>query len=159
MLRWLWLSAALVVADQATKWLAVKALLGQGPVVVVPGFFNFTLVYNTGAAFGFLGNAGGWQNVFFIGVAGLVSLFLVSMLRRLNSSEVQSAVAFALILGGAIGNIIDRIRQGYVVDFVDWYYRDWHWPAFNVADSAITLGAALLILDVLGVRLIRGRRS
>ncbi len=155
MLRWLWLSVAVVVTDQVTKWIAVETLLGQAPVAVIPGFFNFTLVYNTGAAFGFLREAGGWQNAFFIGVATLVSVVLVAMLRRLQSSELQSAVALALILGGAIGNIIDRIRQGYVVDFVDWYFRDWHWPAFNVADSAITVGAALLILDMFDMRVIR----
>ena len=157
MLRWLWLSAAIIVADQVTKWLAVKTLIGQPPVIVIPGFFDLTLVYNTGAAFGFLRNAGGWQNAFFIAVAMIVAMFLVSMLRRLSSQDIQSAVAFTLILGGAVGNVIDRLRQGYVVDFVHWFYGDWHWPAFNIADSAITIGAVLLVLDVLGIRLLRAR--
>ncbi len=159
MLRWLWLSVAVVILDQVTKWLAVKTLFGQPPVVVIPGCFDLTLVYNTGAAFGFLRNAGGWQNAFFIGVAAIVSLLLISMLRRLNTEDVQSAVAFALILGGAIGNVIDRVHQGYVVDFVHWFYRDWHWPAFNIADSAITIGAVLLVLDVFGIRLLRARTT
>ncbi len=155
MLRWLWLSVAVVVVDQVTKWLAVSTLFAKAPVTVIPGFFDLTLVYNTGAAFGFLRNAGGWQNTFFIAVAAIVSVLLISMLRRLGPREIQSAVAFALILGGAVGNVIDRVYQGYVVDFVHWYYRDWHWPAFNIADSAITIGAVLLVLDVLGIRLLR----
>jgi signal peptidase II len=159
MLRWLWLSVAVVVVDQVTKWLAVKMLFGQPPVVVIPGFFELTLVYNTGAAFGFLRDAGGWQNAFFIAVAVIVSLFLISMLRRLKAGEVQSAVSFALILGGAIGNVIDRVHQGFVIDFIHWFYQDWHWPAFNIADSAITIGAVLLVLDVFGIRLLRARTT
>lgn len=159
MLHWLWLSAAIIVVDQATKWWAVKALFGKPPVVVIPGFFDLTLVYNTGAAFGFLRNAGGWQNTFFVVVAVIVSMFLASMLRRLNNRDLQSAVAFALVLGGAVGNVIDRLRRGYVVDFVHWYYDDWHWPAFNIADSAITIGAVLLVLDMFGVRLFRARAT
>ena len=152
-LRWLILSAIVVLVDQITKLLAVKHLLGRPPVVVVPGFFDFSLVYNTGAAFGLLNKAEGWQNVFFIAVATLVSLFLVVSLSRMNRSDTQIAIAFALILGGAVGNVIDRIQQGYVVDFIHWFYQDWHWPTFNIADSAITIGAVLLVLDVLGLRL------
>jgi len=157
MLRWLSLSAVVVVCDQVTKWLAVKTLLGQPPLTVINGFFDFTLVHNAGAAFGFLRDAGGWQNTFFISVGLIVSLVLVVMLRGLTRHDLQSAVAFALILGGALGNITDRIRQGYVIDFIHWYYQDWHWPAFNVADSAITIGAVLLVLDVLGLRIFRVR--
>ena len=152
-LRWLILSAIVVLVDQITKLLAVKHLLGRPPVVVVPGFFDFSLVYNTGAAFGLLNKAEGWQNVFFIAVATLVSLFLVVSLSRMNRSDTQIAIAFALILGGAVGNVIDRIQQGYVVDFIHWFYQDWHWPTFNIAASAITIGAVLLVLDVLGLRL------
>jgi signal peptidase II len=159
MLGWLWLSVAVVVIDQGTKWLAVKMLFSQPPVVIIPGFFDLTLIYNTGAAFGFLRNAGGWQNAFFIVVATIVSMFLISMLRRLNPRDLQSAVAFSLILGGAIGNVIDRVNQGYVVDFIHWFYRDWHWPAFNIADSAITIGAVLLVLEVFGIRLLRARTT
>lgn len=152
-LRWLILSAAVVLVDQITKLFAVKHLLGRPPVIVVPGFFDFSLVYNTGAAFGLLNNAEGWQNLFFIGVAALVSIFLIVSLYRLNRSDTQVAMAFALILGGAVGNVIDRIQQGYVVDFIHWFYQEWHWPTFNIADSAITIGAVLLVLDVLGLRL------
>ena len=152
-LRWLFLSAIVVLADQITKIFAVKYLLGRPPVVIVPGFFDFSLVYNTGAAFGLLNEAEGWQNVFFIVIATLVSVFLVFSLYRLNRSDTQIAIAFALILGGAIGNVVDRVQQGYVVDFIHWFYQDWHWPTFNIADSAITIGAVLLVLDVLGLRL------
>jgi signal peptidase II len=148
MLRWLSLAALVIVADQLTKWLAV-AKLSVRTVTVVPGFFDLVLVRNTGAAFGFLNDAGGWQNVFFVGVAALVSTVLVIMLRRLRPGDRVAAWALSLILGGALGNLIDRLRLGYVIDFVDWYYGRWHWPAFNVADAAITVGAALLVLDAL----------
>ena len=159
MLRWLWVSAVVLVLDQATKWLAVKYLLGQPPVTVIPGFFDLTLVYNTGAAFGILRDAGGWQNAFFIVVAVAISVFLIATLRRLPARDVQTALALALILGGAVGNIVDRVRQGYVVDFVHWFYQDWHWPNFNVADSAITVGAVLLVLDMFGIHLFRARTA
>lgn len=154
-LRWLILSAVVIIADQVTKTLAVKLLFGSPPVVLIPGFFDFSLVYNTGAAFGLLNDAEGWQNIFFIIVAVSVSFFVLISLYRLKESEMQTAIAFALILGGAIGNIIDRIRQGYVVDFVHWFYGDWHWPTFNIADAAISIGAVLLVLDVLSVRIFR----
>ena len=156
-LRWLILSAAVIVVDQITKAMAVELLLGQPPVVVIPGFFDFSLVYNTGAAFGLLNDAEGWQNLFFIIIALAVSVFIVVSLYRLTPVEVQTAIAFALILGGALGNIIDRVRQGYVVDFIHWFYNGWHWPTFNVADAAITIGAVLLVLDVVGVRVVRPR--
>jgi len=155
-LRTLWLSVVVFVVDQATKWLAVEYLLGRPPVEIMPGF-DLQLVYNTGAAFGMLDDAGGWQNAFFIAVAAGISLFIVHQLRRLTRAELQIAVSYALILGGALGNVIDRLRQGYVVDFIHWFYRDYHWPNFNIADSAICIGAALLILDVFGVRLFKSR--
>lgn len=157
MLKYLWLSAAVVAVDQVTKWLAVKFLLGRPPLEILPGF-DLQLVYNTGAAFGLLDDAGGWQNGFFIAVALVVCVFISNMLRRLQPDEVQGAVALALILGGAIGNVIDRVMQGYVVDFIHWYYQNWHWPTFNIADSAITVGAVLLVLDTLGWRIL-GRRK
>lgn len=157
MLKYLWLSAAVVAVDQVTKWLAVKFLLGRPPLEILPGF-DLQLVYNTGAAFGLLDDAGGWQNGFFITVALVVCVFISNMLRRLQPDEVQGAVALALILGGAIGNVIDRLLQGYVVDFIHWYYQNWHWPTFNIADSAITVGAVLLVLDTLGWRIL-GRRK
>ena len=157
MLKTLWISAAVFVLDQLTKWLAVEYLLGRPPVKIMPGF-DLQLVYNTGAAFGLLDDAGGWQNSFFVVVAALVSLFIVYSLRKLTRAELQIAVSYALILGGALGNVFDRVRQGYVVDFVHWFYQDYHWPNFNIADSAICIGATLLVLDVFGAR-IMGRRA
>ena len=120
--RWFALAAALIVADQLVKWLAL-ARLAAGEFVEVTGFFNLVLVFNKGAAFSFLAREGGWQTPLLI------------------------AFALAAILGGALGNAIDRLRFGYVVDFLDFHAFGWHWPAFNVADSAITVGAVLLILD------------
>ena len=157
-LRWLWISAVVLVLDQVTKVWAVDALLGKAPIVVVPGFFDFSLVYNTGAAFGLLADAHGWQNTFFIVVAVAVSAFILWSLARSKPGEAQSAVALALIFGGAIGNVIDRVRQGYVVDFVHWFYGNWHWPTFNIADAAISVGAVLLVLDILGIQIF-GRRA
>lgn len=158
-LRWLILSVLVIAVDQLTKALAVNMLLGRPPIVVIPGLFDFSLVYNAGAAFGLLNDAEGWQNIFFIVVAIAVSIFLLISLYRLRATETQTAIAFALILGGALGNIIDRVRQGYVVDFIHWFYADWHWPTFNVADSAISIGAVLLVLDVLGVQIFRSHHQ
>lgn len=149
--RWLLIASSVVVCDQITKWLAVRNLTGRS-LTVIPSFFDLVLVHNTGAAFGFLNDAGGWQNVFFVVVAALVSLVLVFMLGRVGSDDKVSGWALALILGGAIGNVIDRLWLGYVIDFVDWYVGRWHWPAFNIADAAITVGAALLVLEAVGVR-------
>ncbi len=155
--RQLWLSALVLILDQLTKIWAADALLGKEPVVVIPGFFDFSLVYNTGAAFGLLADAPGWQNAFFIVIAVFVSVFIIWSLLRIKSDEIQSAIAFALILGGAAGNVIDRVRQGYVVDFIHWFYGDWHWPTFNVADSAIFVGAVLLAMDIIGLQIFRSR--
>jgi signal peptidase II len=118
------------------------------PVGVIP-VFALTKVYNAGAAFSFLGDASGWQRWFFITLSIIVSGVLLVWLRRLGPHEGRTALALALILGGAIGNLIDRLVYGYVIDFLDVYYGDWHWPTFNLADSAITAGACLLILDAL----------
>lgn len=153
MLKWLWLSVAVIALDQITKALASAYLLLHEPVVVLPSF-NLTLMHNTGAAFSFLSQAGGWQRWFFVVIAIGVSTALIGWLRRLQRSQLWLAVALALVLGGALGNVWDRIMLGYVVDFVDLYYGDWHWPAFNVADSAITVGAVMLVLDAL-----RGERQ
>lgn len=157
MLKTLWISAAVFVIDQVTKWLAVEYLAGRPPVKIMPGF-DLQLAYNTGAAFGTLNDAGGWQNAFLIVVAALVSLFLVFSLRRLSRTQLQIAVSYSLILGGALGNVFDRLRQGYVVDFIHWFYKSYSWPNFNIADSAICIGAALLILDLVGARFM-GRRK
>lgn len=151
MLRWLWLAAAVIGLDQISKW-AVLAYLPYGvPQPLFPGL-NFTLVYNTGAAFSFLSQADGWQRWLFVGLAAAVGAVLIAWLMRLEAHERWTAAGLALILGGALGNALDRVMRGHVIDFIDVYYRHWHWPAFNVADSAITLGAALLIARTLFAR-------
>lgn len=151
MLKLTWIAVVVLIFDQTTKYIAVSALLGQPSMEITP-FFNFVLVYNTGAAFGFLNNADGWQNLFFVAVAVAVAVFILIYLRRLGRAEIQVAIALLLVLGGALGNVTDRLLLGHVVDFVDLHYAGWHWPAFNVADSAIFIGAALLILDAFGIR-------
>lgn len=149
MFRFLWITLAVVVADQVTKYYALKHLM-RSEMAITP-FLNFALAFNTGAAFSFLSDAGGWQNFFFVGVAAVVSIIILFMIRRLGANDLQVAIALTLVLGGAIGNVIDRVRYGYVVDFIDVYYRTWHWPTFNIADSAITIGAILLIMDAVGI--------
>ena len=113
-------------------------------------FFNLTYVHNLGAAFSFLSEAGGWQRWFFAALALVISIILSVWLARLQKHETLLAVALALVLGGAVGNLIDRLAYGYVIDFLDVYYQEWHWPAFNIADSAITLGVALMLLESFG---------
>jgi signal peptidase II len=144
-LPWLWLSAVLVVLDQYTKWLAVAALGSGQEIAVFPGL-NWALAYNYGAAFSFLNIPGGGQRWFFSVLAIVISGVLITWLARTARSDWRSALPLALIISGAIGNLIDRVRLGYVVDFVDVYYSTHHWPAFNVADSAISVGAVMLIL-------------
>jgi len=149
MFKYLWIVAVIGIADQVTKYFALLHL--RGADIAVTPFLKLSLAFNTGAAFSFLSDAGGWQNLFFVGVAFVVSVVILFMIRRLGANETQVAVALMLVLGGAVGNVIDRIRFGYVVDFIDVYYRAWHWPTFNIADSAITIGAVLLVLDALGL--------
>lgn len=146
--RWLGVAGGVVVLDQITKQLAEATLNYNEPLVLLP-VFNLTLRYNTGAAFSFLADEGGWQRWFFIVLALAVSVFLVFWLRRLPRAVVWEALGIALILGGAIGNVIDRLLFGHVIDFIEVHYQHWYWPAFNVADSAITVGVTLLILDSL----------
>ncbi|KFN45217.1 hypothetical protein N790_10300 [Arenimonas malthae CC-JY-1] len=145
-LAWLGLSALLVAIDQWTKAVALASLEYLKPVPFIDGFWNWTLVHNYGAAFSFLSDAGGWQRWFFTGLAILISLGLSVWLARTPRGDWRTALPFALVVAGAVGNVIDRIRFGYVVDFVDWYVGRHHWPAFNVADSAIVVGAVLLVL-------------
>ena len=152
-MKWLWLSAFTVVLDQLTKTIAEAELLLHRAVAIFPGF-NFTLMYNKGAAFSFLSEAGGWQRIFFVVLSTVISIFLLFWLRQITRDEQQKdnqllQVAIALILGGAIGNLIDRAMTGEVVDFIQVYYSTYYFPAFNIADSAITLGAGLLILDMI----------
>lgn len=148
MLKWLWLSGLVVVLDQLTKYLAESILALYRPVPVLPSF-NFTLMYNTGAAFSLLADASGWQRWLFLILSSVISILLIIWISRLKLGETRLAAALALILGGAVGNLIDRIFYGHVIDFIEIYYDQWHWPAFNLADSAITIGAVLLVIDSL----------
>ena len=138
-------AAAIVLADQLTKWL-VLSRFAPGEALELTGFFNLILVFNKGAAFSLLANAPGWQTPLLVAFA-LGAALIVSVLLVRSPARRMFCAGLALILGGAIGNVIDRLRFGYVVDFLDLHAAGWHWPAFNVADSAITIGAALLILD------------
>lgn len=143
--RWLALAAAIVAADLATKaW--ITSIFRYGEVREVTSFFNLVLVHNTGAAFSFLAGAGGWQRWFFAIVSTVISVVIVVMLRR-HAHNRLFAGALALVLGGALGNLHDRLRFGYVVDFIQLHAGGYYWPAFNVADSAITIGVALLLWD------------
>ena len=144
MVSWLWLSVVVVVLDQATKALAETFLVMHQPVPVLP-FFNLTLMYNTGAAFSILADAGGWQRWFFVLLTTVIVIVLYRWLRALPATEKTTAIALTLVLGGAVGNLIDRLAAGRVVDFIDVYWGIHHWPAFNIADSAITLGVLLLV--------------
>jgi len=146
--HWSWITVLIIILDQASKLLADHFLQYHQPVAVMP-LFNFTLLYNKGAAFSFLADAGGWQRWFFLILTSVVSIFIYSWLRKLKPHQVLQYTALALILGGAIGNLIDRAIYGYVIDFLDVYYANYHWPAFNIADSAIFIGATLLIIDTL----------
>ena len=158
-LVWVWISALIVVADQITKFWA-EATLSTGRIIEVAPFWNFFLAYNKGAAFSFLGDAGGWQRWLFAGLAIGVSLLVLHWLRQLQSRQRWQGVAFALIIGGAIGNLYDRVfREEGVVDFIDWYipassFGDWperamHWPTFNIADSAIVAAVIMIFIDAL----------
>ncbi|MGD9951456.1 MAG: signal peptidase II [Burkholderiales bacterium] len=144
-LPWFLVAAAVVVLDRLTKW-AMLDWLRPGEVVEVTSFFNFVLVYNRGAAFSFLANAPGWQTPFFVAVAVIASAVVSWLLWRHPARRLLSA-GLALILGGALGNLWDRLQWGAVADFLDFHAFGWHWPAFNVADSAITVGAVVLIVE------------
>ena len=145
--KWLGISALIVVLDQLTKLVMTRALALHESVEIT-SFFNFVLVHNRGAAFSFLSNAGGWQREFFIAIALGAAVWIAWLLRR-HSAETRFALALSLILGGAIGNVIDRLLHGAVVDFLDFHAFGWHWPAFNVADIGISCGAILLVWDAL----------
>lgn len=147
-LVWGALAVLLLVVDQYTKQVASQTLRYGEQVYVTP-FLNWTLLHNTGAAFSFLSDAGGWQNTLFSVIAILVSLFIVYWLATTPRSATWQALALALVLSGALGNLYDRLTLGYVVDFVQFHYRQYYWPAFNIADSAITVGAGLLIIQSL----------
>jgi signal peptidase II len=145
-LSWLGLSVLVIALDWLSKQWAINHLEYQQSVPVIPGFWNWTLVYNTGAAFSFLADASGWQHDLFSVLAVIISSICAWMLYKTPRANWRTALPLALIIGGALGNLIDRLRYGYVIDFVHWYWRDYHWPVFNVADSAISIAAVLLIL-------------
>jgi signal peptidase II len=149
MLKWLWLSLLAVILDQGSK-LAIAGSMQLYQSIEIMPFFKLTYVHNTGAAFSFLSEAGGWQRWFFAGLALAISVGIAVWLTRLKKHETLLAVALALVLGGAVGNLIDRLAYGYVIDFLDVYYDTWHWPAFNIADSAITLGVILMLAESFG---------
>ncbi len=151
-MKWLWLSAFIIVFDQLTKKIAEAELMLHKPLALFPGL-NFTLMYNKGAAFSFLSDAGGWQRILFVTISTVISIFLFFWLRQIVKDEKQKynhllQISIAFILGGAVGNLIDRAHTGAVVDFIQVYYSTSYFPAFNIADSAITAGAGLLILDM-----------
>jgi signal peptidase II len=150
MLKWLWLSLLALVLDQGSK-LAIAGSMKLYESIQIMPFFKLTYVHNTGAAFSFLSEAGGWQRWFFAGLALMISVVIAVWLTRLKKHETLLAVALALVLGGAVGNLIDRLAYGYVIDFLDVYYESWHWPAFNIADSAITLGVVLMLAESFGL--------
>ncbi|CAD6872353.1 signal peptidase II [Methylomonas fluvii] len=150
MLKWLWISAVTLILDQASK-LAVDGNMQLFESIPLLPYFNLTYVHNTGAAFSFLAQAGGWQRWLFAGLAVVMSSIIAVWLHRLKKHETLMAVALSLVLGGAIGNLIDRVAYGYVIDFLDVYYQNWHWPAFNIADSAICVGVGLMLLESFGV--------
>ncbi len=146
--RWYGLALLIIVLDQLTKyWMSTNLYYGQ--TITLTSFFNFTLLHNTGAAFSFLSDAGGWQRWFFCTASAGVSVVLVVWLSRLPRTQCWEACALTLILGGAIGNLYDRAVLGYVVDFLVVHYQHYAWPAFNIADSAICVGAGMLIFDSL----------
>ena len=136
--------------DQVSKLVVSGSMQLYQSIKIMP-YFNLTYVHNTGAAFSFLSDAGGWQRWFFAGLAVIISTVMVVWLAKLKQHETLLAVALSLVLGGAIGNLIDRLAYGYVIDFLDVYYQSWHWPAFNIADSAITLGVVLMLLESFGL--------
>jgi signal peptidase II len=148
-LPWLWLSLVIFVVDQASKFWFDNNLSMYQQIVIIPDYFSWTLLYNTGAAFSFLADAAGCQRWFFAAVAVGVSVVLVVWLKRLKPEETWLALALAMVLGGALGNLVDRVVFGHVVDFIllHWH-QQWYFPAFNVADMAITGGAILLALDM-----------
>lgn len=147
-LKWLWLSLLVFVLDQASKLFFDNTLQMYQQIVVIPDYFSWTLAYNRGAAFSFLASESGWQRWFFAAIAVVVSAVLVVWLKRLKAHETWLALALALVLGGAIGNLFDRVVYGHVIDFILVHWHQHRFPAFNLADSAITLGAILLALDM-----------
>ncbi|HVK94267.1 MAG TPA: signal peptidase II [Noviherbaspirillum sp.] len=147
MVPWLGIAAIIVLLDQITK-ITVTKVLAYGESIPVTSFFNLVLAYNKGAAFSFLAAESGWQRYLFTGIATAAAIFIIYLLKR-HAGQRLFCWALALILGGAVGNLIDRVLYGHVIDFLDFYVSQWHWPAFNIADMAIVGGAGLFIIDEL----------
>lgn len=144
---WLGIALIVILVDQLTK-IAISRMFGYGHGREITPFFNLVLVYNRGAAFSFLAAAGGWQRWAFTAL-GVVAALVIGYLLKRHASQKMFCTALSLILGGALGNVLDRLMYGHVIDFLDFHVGGWHWPAFNVADSAITIGAVLLVFDEL----------
>ncbi len=157
-LKWLWLTLIVIVLDQVTKYWAEHILGWDGLIPILP-IFDLSLVHNTGAAFGFLGSSGGWQHVFFVSLATVISIALIIAIAKLQSFERHLAVAYSLVIAGAIGNAIDRVIYQYVVDFIHWFYQDYHFPHFNIADISIFIGAALLFAEAFGKPFLNTKQS
>ncbi|HBO24165.1 MULTISPECIES: signal peptidase II [unclassified Providencia] len=145
-LRWLWLTIVIIVADLGIKQLVLSDLNLYEPHPITP-FFNLMYAQNFGAAFSFLANEGGWQRWFFAGIAIGISIILMVMMYRQSAQKRLTNIAYALIIGGAIGNLCDRLVHGFVVDYLDFYVGNWHYPTFNLADMAICIGAGLVIIE------------
>jgi signal peptidase II len=150
MLKWLWVSVLALSLDQASK-IAVNGSMRLYESIAIMPFFNLTYTHNTGAAFSFLAQAGGWQRWLFAGLALIISIAIGIWIARLKQQEVLLAIALSLVLGGAVGNLIDRVIYGYVIDFFDFYYQSWHFAVFNIADSAICVGVFLMLLESFGI--------
>ncbi|KQZ55674.1 signal peptidase II [Lysobacter sp. Root559] len=145
-LPWLIVSVVVIVLDQLSKWWVLSSLPEYTAIPVIEGVWNWYRTYNTGAAFSFLSDAGGWQKYFFVVLAVAISALLASWLRRTERADWKTALPYALVIGGALGNVLDRLMHGHVVDFIQWHWGDHYWPAFNLADSAIVAGAVGIAL-------------
>lgn len=145
-LRWLWLTVVILIVDLGSKQLILNHFQLYESIPLMP-YFNLAYAQNPGAAFSFLADKGGWQRWFFAFVAIVICVVLILMMYRQSVNKKLSNIAYALVIGGALGNLCDRLVHGFVVDFIDFYVGDWHWPTFNIADMAICIGAALIILD------------
>ena len=143
---WLWLAGIIILLDQLSKWI-VLGNLRPGDLHYVAPFWNWVLTFNTGAAFSFLSDAGGWQRWFFAGIAIGICVALAVLMYRSKATQKLNNIAYALIIGGALGNLFDRLWHGFVVDMIDFYVGDWHFATFNLADTAICIGAALIVLE------------
>ncbi len=147
-LKWLWVTVLILILDRATKLLALLYLNPHQPKYLF-SFFNLTLAFNYGAAFSFLSGESGWQRWFFAAIAIIFSVAILIWLARMPKAQKWQGLGLALILGGALGNLYDRVIQGYVIDFIQWHVQNYYWPIFNIADSAVCVGAGIMIITLL----------